>query len=424
MKQNVQHIAGSNGMAHLIARKGIAAAAMCAFSIFILLSEASRSAAQTFSPSCARIGPRNGAIVNVEFSPLGGHASWAESSRTGGWTADYWITPLAADGSFNPKDGRKFLATEHVPWGTFAYWGEDERGVAAYTSNNNNQIFQIAVDSVTGTISSHQLTAPLDRRPQYIYPSRITDAPTTYLVYLKAQTVSSQTYFDITWLDASDPEIEHPLVINGTTYSFPGQFFSNPRWVPNRKIFVFPIFDASSGFIQVAAHHIDTGVSWLLTSDAGNKVDPFPFESPEFPGEWLMLAVAGDTKLALYRMDPAGGGGMSRVKTINSPSQFQYFQSAETFDWNGKTYISTAINQDPAGSRVDPDTLKTRLTELWVFDVAPAGSFQRKINSADVQYALDPETLVSGTGVWFYGYMRRPGALFHELQKCRTGFGN
>jgi len=385
------------------------------------------ASADTFVPSCTRIGPTDGSITNNEFSPKGKFATWAEtygySQGYGDFTQDYWIAGVDSNGDLTPPDGRYFFLTAGVQWGVFAYWGYNANSSTVYTSDVQKQIHRITVNEDLGTIVDDTITGPLDRMPQYIYPSRISDADTDYLVYLKSFKFFGRTYFDVFWMDTSVPDVEHRVTINGRAYFFPQKFFSNPRWVPERKLVVFPYFDDQTGFIQVGALHLDTGATAILTTDDGDKVDPFPFVAEEYPDEWLMLAVVDENKIAVYRKN-ALGQGMTRIKTVDIPSDFQYEQSAETFSWEGKTYISTGVNQDPPKSRLTPNPDKTRLSELWIADIDPNSDFTRKVSDDVVTFALDPETVKTETGVWFTGYMRPDGSALHELHKCRTGFGN
>lgn len=381
---------------------------------------------EDFIPSCVRVGDENTSIVNIEFSPTGEFISWGNprTPRQGydTWTLDYWITGVdTVTGDLIPSDGKGFRATTGVEWGTFAYWGLDARGSAVYTSDGLRQIYRILMGD-GGPTYKEQLTGPLDRRPQYIYASLIPDHPTTYLVYLKdiGPNQTGHTIFEIFWLDASQSDVEHQMMINGRPYRYPYEFYTNPRWVPGRKIFVFPFLDRN-GYIQVAAYYIEQNLSRVLTVDGEHKIDPFPFIAPEYPDEWLLMAIVGLDKIGVYQRNPVTDL-FQRIKTIDLPSVFQYEQSAESFTWNGKTYISVGVNEDKPGARLSPGT--SNKSELWITDIDPASTFTRKVSTDDVMYALDPEALVTESGVWVYGYMRRRGSDIHELQKCRTGLGN
>jgi hypothetical protein len=393
--------------------------------LLVSVAASSSALADDFIAECQRIGPTDGSIVNVEFSPGGKFATWAQANtyRQGNttWRLDYWLSQVTDTGDFYPVDGRYVPLNKGVNWGVFAYWGLDRTSSATYTTNVRNQIVATRVDETSGDISTSVLTPPADRRPEYIYASRIPTASTIFLVYLKSLKIDDRKYFEIYWMDTAAPQIENRLFVGGRPYAFPEDFFSNPRWVPGRPVFVFPFFDETSGVIQVAAHNIATGKSYRLTGDPGKKVDPFPFEAAEYPGEWLMAVVVDDTKIGIYRfMDETPM--MTLMKTIDVPSAFAYEQSAETFIWNGKTYVSTGVNDQPPKSRLQGG--KRVRSELWIADIDPESEFARKVSTDAAGYTLDPETNITPTGVWMYGYQRRPLSDVHELQKCRTGLGN
>ena len=385
--------------------------------------------AEDFVPSCERIGPTTVALVNNEFSPLGKFATWGVShtlplSGCGGgtsiWSVDWWITGMTDTGHFDPADGMLYEINTDMPWGTFAYWGRDVAGSAVYSSDAEFNIHRLRVDEETGAITRDVLAGPLDRRPQYIYPSRIENSPSTYLAYYKGLKIQGEPFFGIFWIDSANPTVENRLFHNGKPQVIPQRANSNARWVPEQPVFVYPFIDAA-GVVQVGAYNVVDGSSLVLTTDAGNKADPFPFVAPEYPGDWLFAAVVGTDRIAIYRV--TGGTDTSLLKIIDIPSDLPYEQSGETFVWEGKTYIAAGVNDAPPGSRVSPGSGPVA-SELWIADIDPFSTFARKVNTEGVSWTLDPEILVSPTGVWMYGYQKPPGFTQHELQKCRTGFGN
>jgi hypothetical protein len=176
-----------------------------------------------------------------------------------------------------------------------------------------------------------------------------------------------------------------------------------------------------NGTVQIGAYYLDSQTSRQLTFDQGDKIDAFPFRSPQYPGEWLVLAAVDFESVGIYRNNP-GTNRFERIKDIVIPSDFRYVQSMESFDYQGKTFISLAVNETkPPRALTGEDS---RRAEMWIADIDPASDFTRRVDARPVRWGLDPETLLTNSGIMYYAYQRPPGSAYHVLYRCRTGLGN
>jgi hypothetical protein len=401
--------------------------AICTATLFTLASTGTADIlTEDFQPACVRMSDLDKSFTNPEFSPDRNFMSWGENftPRMGfsDFRIDYYITPMdLTTGDMVEPDGKGFLATSHVPWGAFGYWGLDQAGVAVYTIDADNEIYRIRA-TPPAQFERTRLSGPVSHLREYLYPSQIASEPTTYLVYLRRlRTRDRGDFFSIVWMDANNADSEnYVLTPGGQPYLFSTDVFSNPRWVPDERIFLYPLVDAN-GTTQIGAFYVDALRNRQLTFDQGDKIDAFPFRSPEYPGEWLILAAVDFESIGIYRNNP-GTNRFERIKDIVIPSDFRYVQSMETFNYQGKTFMSLAVNEDKPPRVLDPAA--SRRAEMWIADIDPASNFTRRVDDWRVRWGIDPETLVTQAGVVFYAYQRPPGSAYHVLYRCRTGLGN
>jgi hypothetical protein len=381
---------------------------------------------EEFQPACVRVSDFEKSFTNPEFSPDGNFMSWGEqfTPRMGypDFRIDYFLTPMErATGDMVESDGKGFPVTSNVPWGAFAYWGLDQAGAAVYTIDAENQIYRIRA-TPPAQFERTRLSGPVPYLREYLYPSQISSEPTTYLVYLrKLRTRDRGDFFSVVWMDSNNADSEnYVLTPGGLPYLFSTDVYSNPRWVPEERTFVYPLVDGN-GTVQIGAYYLDSQTSRQLTFDQGDKIDAFPFRSPQYPGEWLVLAAVDFESVGIYRNNP-GTNRFERIKDIVIPSDFRYVQSMESFDYQGKTFISLAVNETkPPRALTGEDS---RRAEMWIADIDPASDFTRRVDARPVRWGLDPETLLTNSGIMYYAYQRPPGSAYHVLYRCRTGLGN
>lgn len=164
---------------------------------------------------------------------------------------------------------------------------------------------------------------------------------------------------------------------------------------------VFPEYDGPPR--QIWAYNADTEEMDQLTNDAGNKIAAFAFNAPEYDNEQVLLALVGETKLALYRdftdqLPPGVLKYWTLVQVFEPPSgkrpcdPYPYIWSPEPFVYEGKTYISMTT------APTDDQQSLTQPTEVWMVDLDPDEPLWRKLSGERLVNRKDPETYIGENG--------------------------
>lgn len=207
------------------------------------------------------------------------------------------------------------------------------------------------------------------------------------------------------WRDVADPTSEEILTPTGGG--------SGGRWIDGRRAFTINGPDADS-VLQAFIYDCDAHAYTQLTTDAGDKTEPWVFPAPEFDGEYvLMCLLIEENALAVYR---SIDGVWTRINTITVPGRYPYLLSPEPFTYRGRSYAflqnSSTLTQQNAAA------------DIWLVALAPGPLFARPMSDTTIIMARrDPEVLVSQQGPFIYYTEVTPPAagVKHVLHRCATG---
>ncbi|MGH8640902.1 MAG: hypothetical protein ACRET6_04280 [Burkholderiales bacterium] len=169
---------------------------------------------------------------------------------------------------------------------------------------------------------------------------------------------------------------------------------------------------------QLAWIDTQSGVVTQISSDPGEKANPFMWWAPEL-GEYLALAVVDRRILAIYREI---GGQWQRYLSLAIPSRFEFLTSPEILVVNGVSYFAIVA----ALELTETGRLKhwpSGASEIWIGGIDPANPFFRRVdNPAYDAVRVEPEFLVLNTGVAILYYSEQDEALNTTLLfRAQTG---
>ncbi|AGY57616.1 hypothetical protein GKIL_1370 [Gloeobacter kilaueensis JS1] len=171
----------------------------------------------------------------------------------------------------------------------------------------------------------------------------------------------------------------------------PGVLTGAGRWVKGRRSLVYSAIDLTNNLRQIFEYDIDTSTATRLTSDPGNKVNPWMFQAPEFNNEYVFFEISDYTTIGVYRNI---AGRWTQIATVKPPSIGTYIASADPFVYDGRSYISmvTSTNSDNQN--------KTAPTDIWIASID--GSFYRQVSNPTTGIRKNPHVYITSQGPFVY----------------------
>ncbi|MFP4322730.1 MAG: BPSS1187 family protein, partial [Anaerolineales bacterium] len=203
------------------------------------------------------------------------------------------------------------------------------------------------------------------------------------------------------WLDESDGQTggEIAAIENGV---------SSVRWVDDSFLLTF---SQRSGPAQGQVHVLDTTSNQItqISTDDGDKTDPYGWFAPEYNGELLILAIVDNSSIAVYHAETG-----ERLATFRPPpsASFDFVSSAEPFVVDGRSYMSLVIK--------DANNNRQRFTdsEVWLFGL---DDYAERCDSGESGLARsDPEVFIGTSAVFvYYNVINGPSAPY-EMRRCQS----
>ncbi len=337
-----------------------------------------------------RVGMPGAIYLDPEFWEAGRMIIWQEQVDGSVWIADIDET----DGSLTPADGRgrrmgyaaPITRTLNGPEFGYHVNGPDAYFIG-WDSDGVLQAFRTRMwipDALP-----EQLTSGWKQRFALI-PNYEPDAPQCRLLYYCGWVLPP-----ICWRHENDASSE------GTVSQPASPSFSGPRWIPNEYTVIADI--RVDDVIQVLATDVLTGQQRVLTSDAGNKKDPFIWDAPDLGGRAMMCLV--DVKaIGVYReMEDQ----WVRVNTVSIGGGMETHYSAEPFVYRGHSYASVAVG----------DPFSSGNKDIWIVSLDPQRPLAIRVHEPFEAERVDPESYVTADDRLFLYYYHYPadGADSNEL---------
>jgi hypothetical protein len=150
------------------------------------------------------------------------------------------------------------------------------------------------------------------------------------------------------------------------------------------------------GVVQIWQADITTGAWSVITTDAGDKGDPWRIAVPEWGGEPAIVAERGRldhySELAIYREI---GGAWTLDHTVRAPAHTPELISPEVFTWGDTSWVSfVAATWADAPANGDAD--------VYVVSLASPSALPRRVSAAVPAVRKDAEPYVGGVRPWVF----------------------
>ncbi|MFT3896639.1 MAG: hypothetical protein QM719_02930 [Thermomonas sp.] len=169
------------------------------------------------------------------------------------------------------------------------------------------------------------------------------------------------------------------------------QYYYAMRFVQGERAATFPT--VVDGVSQVFRYDLDSGVATQLTFDAGQKdlnSRAWIWHAPEFGGARVMMTVADDVELRIYR--EAEGTGWELIRSMRT-SRNGIVNSPEYFTYNGNSYVFFVASVPPA----------TFPSQVFLANIDPAEPLLQQLTpDFPRRMRTDPEAFIADDGAYIY----------------------
>lgn len=353
------------------------------------------AATATATPTAAQVIPGEMLVtaqrdlLDCEFSQPRSKITWVD--RNGGlWIAD--VDP--ATGLFIPANGKGTLVDPDA-MATLDLRGLGNGPEWVATATGDQIVYTKFLAGMPRTRASARLAlaqqlrdgswradflAPVNRVRAVPYGSHDPGDPSPRISYV---TPGGNHYWRNLYQPASERRVEH----------YPAdQYYNSLRFVEGERAASFPRM--VDGVWQVFHYELDTGVETQLTYDDGQKdlaSRAWIWPAPEFDGARVLMTVADNTELRIYREDP-GPLGWTLVRSIRTP-QNGTVNSPEYFTHNGASYVFFVGSVPPM----------TFPSQLFVANIDAADPVLLQLTpDSPLRMRTDPEVFVADDGPYIY----------------------
>jgi len=295
-------------------------------------------------------------------------------------------------------------------------WGLDAKGPAIFYIKENaqgtGQLWRAEPPWDKPRLT--QLTHDTDIHNWICEPSVNTALGSTRVIIYrgKPQAKGNQAKNNVdAWIDEDQPDKPKPFT----------ERMIVARWAYNTSLIAFA-YRARPGQTessQVTLVDTDSGQSRIITDDAGNKIDPWLWQAPEFNGEVLLCANVDSRELRLYRDVKRDGSPWLCIATLRLPADAPHkaLKSVEPIN-GGRGAFGRSYFTVQAGDDKDPEN------SIWLFGFDPKGNhlIRRLDDGAITGIAarrLDPESYIGDRELFVYYNSVGEGP--SQLHRCRTG---
>jgi arylformamidase len=386
------------------------APAVFAFLSSVLSGAAARPDATGFSPQDTPMGAPEFSYIDAEVLQPEGLMVFLDAELSA------WVGELdPGTGLFRSPTGRDRLVDTGISrWSRYSNgpeWGRDREGAALFyvkdDANGRGQLWRAEPPWDQPCLT--QLTHDQDRHNWVCAASLNALMPSIRIATYRGSPGATGNVD--AWIDEDRPDQPHPFA----------QPMVVARWGPNTALITFapkPRPDQTEPS-QVTLVDTDSGVSRVITADAGHKIDPWLWQAPEYGGEVLLCVNVDGSALGIYRDTARDGGPWERIATLKLPPEapHQRLKSVEPVSGGcgafGQSYftVQAGLDEDPG-------------TSVWLFGLGPEGNhLVRRLNDGAVTgrpgRRLDPESFVGDEELFVYYTLVGDGA--SRVRRCETG---
>ena len=330
-------------------------------------------------------------LLDCEFSQARNKITWVD--RTGGlWIAD--VDP--ATGMFVPANGKgtlidpEAMATADIRiLGNGPEWVSTASGdqiaytkfLAGQPKTRPNARLAMAQQVRDGTWR-YDFLAPAKRLRAVPYASNDPRDPSPRISYVDP---GGYHYWRNLYEPASERRVEQ----------YPQsqlQYYYAMRFVQGERAATYPA--VVDGVSQIFRYDLDSGATAQLTFDAGQKdlnSRAWIWHAPEFDGARVMVTVADDTELRIYR-EAEGPEGWELIRSVRTPLN-GVVNSPEYFTHDGASYVFFVANVPPAPFP----------SQVFLTNIDPADPLLVQLTpDAPKRMRTDPEVFIAADGPYIY----------------------
>lgn len=341
-------------------------------------SRASNQLAETNSglPVEIRVGDPDTSYASVEFTRDGRYMVWFEGVE-GNRTGRMWHCAVNSEtGTLTPPDCKGFRAFQATAFGR-ANVGYDASGPYYVGANTRGELVMVRpTGATTGNVT--KLPVPADTSRIGIYPSQLTDRDGGYVAWLKR--LGNQK--ELQYIDLAAPSVIRTI----ERQSALGRVGLTPmeigfyRMVNGRPWVTYGAFDSSRNLqVKMADLSRPGEPARFVTSEAGNKLDPYGFAAPD-GRTYLVAGVDAKPLLRVYRYN-GSSGRFSQQNEIRVPAASQLAnptlaQSFEPVFKGGRILGTYQVNDGSGDARSDRPAGRFQGRAAGRFQGRAAGQFQ------------------------------------------------
>jgi len=229
------------------------------------------------------------------------------------------------------------------------------------------------------------------------------------LVYAKGNNILN---FSLNWSAANNPVSDIPVPYGANSSS-------GARFIDGEQALLTN--DAVNGYTQIFRYDLGSSNLTQLTFDAGNKIDAFIWNAPDYGNSQLLYCTVNDTILRLYQKI---GNTFNFVYDIQIPdTSYHYYFSAEPFVFqnNSCLFLCAATEKFIPGSQNN-----SKPADVWIVALDATQPYFRKVSDNRIALRLDPEVFITPTEAFIYYYEYYQSGNVHPvaMHKCSLGLGS
>jgi hypothetical protein len=342
-------------------------------------------------------------FLDPEFNLTKNLVTWVDASN-----GDIWVSGLdPTTGNLVPADGKgKLIEAGAAPIGGLGFtlngpeWALGSNiDYVVYTRFEANKpktaeyaLIGIAARDQTGTWT-HKNMSPAQRNAPFGSRSRNSSAKISY------NDADGNHY----WRSLNDASTEEALPLLAGSGLTPAVRFSDTE-----NVVAYPAFVPGTNQTQVFSYNLDTHTLSQMTTDGGNKDQPWIWTAPDY-GQTMMLTIVDKSAIGLYAQQY---GQWVQIQKLDTPVPGTWF-STEPFTYKGKSYALAQLTR--AGQNYP--------SSIWLIGFDPVHPLLRQLTPDQPDRArADPEIVFTSSGpiVYFSRFDQTKGSYWLCLP-CMEG---
>jgi len=218
--------------------------------------------------------------------------------------------------------------------------------------------------------------------------------------------------FTLNWSVANDPLSDIPVPYGANSSS-------GARFIDSEQALLTN--DTANGYTQIFRYDLGTSNLTQLTFDAGDKIDVFIWNAPDYGNLQLLYCTVDDTILPLYEK---AGDIFNFVYDIQIPdTSYHYYFSAEPFVFQNNSYLFLCA----ASEKFIPGLKNnSKPADVWIVALNATQPYFRKVSDSRIALRLDPEVFDTPSEAYIYYYEYYENGNVHPvaMHKCSSGLAS